>query len=511
MQPRGDFPQAPPVFAGKHGALLFKIHGSLVLGQFASGDFSGKGGVGEPLLGFEFLPQGGVERVAHAVADEFDVLSVFAVHVALAEHTPIALLKFCRSPWHIEVVRGDHAALHIHACPQALGAANNDAHLAFVHHIKERLLFLVGIPCGIGDDGDLARRDALGDEFLPDVLVEVKGRAGRFCRVDLQIQRGAGDSLEKRCAHTVERIGKNHLGAVVWLGVAVKFHKAFHHAVHLALRLVFGLGIDEANVDGRSAAGHKCLHGHGCEAGIFRQCLSREVGKILQDLAYVGHPRGNALCAGYCYKLGLAALDAWSILYHKIVTKFDIGGLAQKRVPLRQVHKLGKSIHIFKLAGGPHFRLGGHLGKFAHKLVEEFDIPFLEHIGRDQAGHVPDFPQRICDGGSSHAEDIFPAHALLDLPGAHEEVVGALAGRPVDALGLQLCGERHFFEFVDLVHDEGVHAELLEIEESGIGAALAGLLDEGFRSLHLFDQRFYGWRFFAVFPCFANRLVAFIA
>ena len=68
------------------------------------------------------------------------------------------------------MVQGDKSFLHVGSGAHLGGAADQYPHLAVANFLEQHLLLGVGI--GFADGGDLLVRDAAGDQFLDDLVVE---------------------------------------------------------------------------------------------------------------------------------------------------------------------------------------------------------------------------------------------------------------------------------------------------------------------------------------------------
>ena len=105
------------VGAGEDGLILGGGEHTGAILNFPLREFTGERLDGDAQFVFLLLPEGGVEGILHAVAEEVDSLAHFAVQVTLAVDAAVALLHVRRRPWDVELVGGDHEALHIDAGP----------------------------------------------------------------------------------------------------------------------------------------------------------------------------------------------------------------------------------------------------------------------------------------------------------------------------------------------------------------------------------------------------------
>jgi len=90
----------------------------------------------EPGLALVVLPHRRVHRAQRGVGIEFDLV----VLVALPLDPPFPLLDMRRQPWHIEMVQGLQALLHIDAGAHRLGRADEDADTPGVELVEQALL-----------------------------------------------------------------------------------------------------------------------------------------------------------------------------------------------------------------------------------------------------------------------------------------------------------------------------------------------------------------------------------
>jgi len=89
--------------------------------------------------------------------------------VPLAQYAPLALLNVARAPRHGQVVQDVQTLLHVHAGTHLRRGANHDAHIPPVHG-REQVAPLVW-RLRVVNDGDLLRRNTLGNQALADVVI----------------------------------------------------------------------------------------------------------------------------------------------------------------------------------------------------------------------------------------------------------------------------------------------------------------------------------------------------
>ena len=147
--------------------------------------------------------------------------------------------------------------LHIGASAHLGGAAQQDAHLAGAD-LSEQLLF-PHFGVGLMDKGDLIGGHPLGDELLPDVLVDGKDRLRLFQRHSLfqRMERGVVQRLG--CLFGRGRLGRGNiaehqLGQLVSLAVPPDLHDVCDTLVDLGARFVRQRLIDNALVQPQLAA-----------------------------------------------------------------------------------------------------------------------------------------------------------------------------------------------------------------------------------------------------------------
>ena len=89
--------------------------------------------------------------------------------VALPLDPPFPLLDVRGQPRHIQVVQRFQPELGIHTRPHGLRRAEDEAHATGVDVVKQALLF--GRALEVLHDGDLGRRHAEADQFIPDPAI----------------------------------------------------------------------------------------------------------------------------------------------------------------------------------------------------------------------------------------------------------------------------------------------------------------------------------------------------
>ena len=136
--------------------------------RLADGDAAIHDLIDEARFRFEHLPHIGIERSFGDVAVDLD----FRIVVALPQNSALALLDVARSPRRVEVMERDEPFLHVRAGAHFLGGAQKDADAPGIHRIKQVLLLPVGL--GVMDIGDFFCRDAFGNEFVADFVIDVE-------------------------------------------------------------------------------------------------------------------------------------------------------------------------------------------------------------------------------------------------------------------------------------------------------------------------------------------------
>ena len=131
--------------------------------------------------------------------------------------------------------------LDVGACAHLLGAAQQDAHLAGAD-LGEQLLF-AHFGVGLMDKGNLLGGHALGDEFLPDVLIDRKGRF-RLVQRHRVLQSVEGRVVQ-RLRHLFGgpglgrgNVAEHQLGQLVSLAVPPNLHDIVYALVDLGARLI---------------------------------------------------------------------------------------------------------------------------------------------------------------------------------------------------------------------------------------------------------------------------------
>ena len=122
----------------------------------------------ELLFGFQKLPHIAVKRRFCDVT----ILIYFGIGVALANHTPVALLNVRGLPPAVQMMRGHQQPLHIGACTHLAGAAHQHTHITAAHLGKQLGFFHLGV--GAVDELHLVFRDAHSNQQIAQIIVHIK-------------------------------------------------------------------------------------------------------------------------------------------------------------------------------------------------------------------------------------------------------------------------------------------------------------------------------------------------
>ena len=172
------------------------------------------------------MPHVGVEGPFRHITENLDLF----IFVALPQNTSFLLFQIRRLPWAIQMVQSDQPVLHVCPGSELRRRSDQDTHLAG-SHLCEKLRFL-GLGIGLMDKDDLLRRNALGCQLIPQIIVDIE-RAVRFgCR----------------------EVTKNQLCSLVRCGLLPHLKSIFHAQIDLALLRVRQQIIDEPLIESTFSA-----------------------------------------------------------------------------------------------------------------------------------------------------------------------------------------------------------------------------------------------------------------
>ena len=396
-----------------------------------------------PGLPLQPLPHVGVEGALGDVAEDLDLL----VAVALPEDAPVALFDVGRAPRGVEVVLGDEEPLDVHPDAHLGGRTHQDAHAPGVHGVEELLLGQVTLR--VVDEADLlgwhAAADQLGLHVVVGAEAALAGRAGAR-EVD-------EDELREA------------LGA---RGVPAR-EDFLHGEVDLALRDVRGLRIDEPHVEG----GLPAVRGDRQHVVHVRRhpALADPLGPGEQGL-----DEGRQLRArrrGDRPRLAPGRRRDGQLEH---LRRLDVGDQPEHGGELRHVRELAEpGVDAVARAGRRRLERRHRLAEVGGPGVELRQPALAQERHLEVALHREHLGQRVADRGA-RGEDDAPPH-LLEVLGLDEHVEGPVALRvrqPGDPRHLRV--EVEVLEGVGLVHEEGVHPELLEGERHVLRLAVGPLL-----------------------------------
>ena len=323
------------------------------------------------------------------------------VLVALALDAPLSLGQVAGPPRTVQIMQCHQAVLDVGARAHFSRAAQQDAHLAGADLGEQ--LFFAHLGVGLMDKGDLLGGYALGDEFLPDVLIDRKGRF-RLIQRHRVLQ-----SVEGR---VVQRLGylfggpglgrgdvaEHQLGQLVSLAIPPDLHDIVHALIDLGARLIRQQLVDDPLVQPQLAP----------VAGDLEHIV---LGRVHRAAVYQGSAFRERL---HHFLLLFGGLGHDVVVLHlgrgqvQLVGGFNVRDLLKEIHQLWQVEKLAESCscpvagslrgqlqrrHGFAEAGGPAVKMG-HVQLLQAVILE---IPLhgvkLGHrVGNRRAGGKDDAP-----------------------------------------------------------------------------------------------------------------------
>ena len=258
------------------------------------------------------------------------------VLVALALDAALTLGKVSRPPRAVQVMECHKPVLHIGASAHLSGAAQQDTHLAGAD-LGEQLLF-PHFGVGLMDKGNLIGGHSLGDELLPDVLVDGKDRLRFVQRHSLlqRMKRGVVQCLS--CLFGRGRLGRGNvaeyqLGQLVGLAVPPDLHDVCNTLVDLGAGFVRQRLIDNALVQTQLAAiagdlEHIILGGVHSAAVYQRGALGQRLHHFLLLFGGLGH------------NVVVFHLRGGQI---QLIGGLNVSNFAEQVHQLREIEKLGEA------------------------------------------------------------------------------------------------------------------------------------------------------------------------
>ena len=401
----------------------------------------------ELLLGLHQLIEVAVEGVFRDVGEDLD----FLVLVALSDDTALPLLKVGRPPRAIKVVQGDELCLDVGAGAHLLRGADEHPDLAGAGLAEEFLL--LGLGGGGVDEGNLAFGDALLQELLLQIVVDVK--------TTVVVRRG--------------EIAEDKLGRTLFLGPLPDLVDVLRAGGNLAVVVIRQPGVHEALVQG-------------------------ELASVVGDQQHVVLVGGDHLVpyllgtlreAFHHLLLGLRGLE-----HHMAVVGFgnrelqhvgglDIRGLLEHGHELGQIVETGKA-GLGAVAGALRGKLDGRDGLTKGRgpgIKIEKPVPAQGPVLQILL-HGIHLHHAVADGRTGGKDDASAARDLVQVAALHVQVAGLLGLGLRDAAHVPHLGEgREVFVVVGLVDEQTVHAQFLEGHDVILSALVVELAHLEFQGL----------------------------
>ena len=256
--------------------------------------------------------------------------------VALALNTALALGKVSRPPRAVQVMERHKPILHIGASAHFGGAAQQDTHLAGADLGEQ--LFFSDFCVGFMDERDLIGWHPLGDELLPDVLIDGKDRLRLVQRHSLlqRMERGVVQRLGRlfrRGRLGRGNVAEHQLGQLVGLAVPPNLHDVCDTLVDLGAGFIRQQLVDDTLVQTQLAA----------IAGDLEHIVLRWVNAAA---VYLGGALGENL---HHLFLVFSRLGHDVVVFHlrrgqmELIGGFDVRHLFEQVHQLREIEKLGEA------------------------------------------------------------------------------------------------------------------------------------------------------------------------
>ena len=191
----------------------------------------------EFLLVLHRLPEVGIKRPFGDVAEHMDGL----VLVALAFNSAFPLGQVAGPPGAVQVMQRHKPVLHVGPGSHLLCTAEQNAHLTGTDFGEQ--LFFPHLGVGLMNECDLLGGHPLGNEFLPNVLIDGEGRF-RFVQRHCLLQRMKRGIVQRLgCLFCRPRLGRGNvaeyqLGQLVSLPVPPDLQDVLHTLVDLCAGFV---------------------------------------------------------------------------------------------------------------------------------------------------------------------------------------------------------------------------------------------------------------------------------
>ena len=405
----------------------------------------------------------------------------------------LALLHIRRPPRGVQVVQGRELLLDVHADTQLGRRPHDHADLSGVHPGVHGLALGVGVV--VVNDRDLVRGNTLGDELPLDLLEGVEPLVIRDLRLDLPaplVLDGVPQLVVRIFgAGGLEEVREHDLREPEFLVVLPPLVNLADRPVELRSRVVRLGGVHQAKVEGRFACQARDDQGLG---RVFLLLLARQLVPCAVALDKVLHESRELVGPLEFDRLRPAALEVrpWQVRHFG-------GDVVAPLLPnlhqLLHVAELGKPGIDLPLAHRRHFQLGHRLSERGRELVEVRDSAGVEQVRADVPEHRPRLGKRVGDRRSREHDHVLAAGAVLHEPGLHVHTQPALAEPRVQSLDRVHRGhELQLLVLVGLVHEQSIHAQIVEVENVvplAVEQLLEGLLQLFDGPLHLLDGRVF--------------------
>ena len=414
---------------GGHGKVAVAVRLTSVV--FARHDL-----VNEGRLPLQVVPLAAVKGLLGHVG-EYRYLVVL---VALPQGPALVLLQVAGAVGGVQLVHGNDPILGVHARAHRGRGSDQHPHLAVLHGLKQLGLGLVGV--GVVDKGDLFCRDPSAHQQILDVLIE-------------------GDAPGRLSASRRAPVAENQLRALPGLTLLPDPGHILHAFQDLAPVLIGQAAVNQALGI----------------ADFF--AVVEDLKDVILALAFAAAPQGLGPLAQLLHEL---LLEGGGVtLHNRALAPGHLGDLQvgqlrsvydhvcerpEHLLHLAQVLVLGKALlQLVAVTAGLHLADRHHVAELVGPGVEVGDALGLQQVGLQVSLHGVKLHHAVHYRGGRGEHHAPPAVELLQPPHFHVQIQAPLAAALVAQVGnaLHLRGVEQVLEVVGLVHEQGIHAQLLKV------------------------------------------------
>ena len=393
--------------------------------------------VDEFLLSGQNLIHPGVKRFLHAVADHLDLRQ----NIALTDQTSGPLLGVSRTERGIQIMFHRKTFLHIDAGSELLRRSHDDADIAAVHHVEHLLPLLVGFV--VIDDRDFLGGNPACNQFPLDFTEYVEA--------------------DRLAVFELEKVAEYDLRCFDGIVFTILFQNLIDADIELGTGIVLRIGGNQAQIDGRLAGEPVNQQRNVRKFPLFRVVELLEPGV---NIAQIIHEARDLFRSRQIDLFRMPAFDRRFRNAGQILRQNHVRTAPEHLGELHDVREFAEPRNHFEASGGIQFHRRFALGKSRSETVKGVHMKCRQTFRRYVANHVEQFRKLVRDRRSRCGIDIPAARFFADLIQLQGEAERLLRSGVV-----QPFHPRHFrdeevpFVAVNLVHEDAVHAQLVEVDD----------------------------------------------